>query len=111
MVDVKDSASAPQPSTRERFEEIWPCGEGYWRVPSSVSLTYYVVDVARETCSCDDHLHSLLPFKHLFAFLALRANSAPCSGCGRRFRHHDLYPAGVDLLTFFEGDQLCEECA
>ena len=37
----------------------------------------------------------------------------PCAGCGGRFVGRDLYEV-MDLhesLTFFEGDQLCRECA
>ena len=97
---------------RERAGEISPCGEGgYWRVPSSDGLTVYLVDLARESCSCEDHLRTRQLCKHIYAAAAARAKTAECAGCGRRFRHRDLYPVGDDHLTFFEGDQLCEECA
>lgn len=96
---------------RERAGEIWPCGNGYWRVPSCGGEAIYLVDVRRESCSCEDHLRTRRPCKHLFAVLAVRAKTAPCAGCGLRFKHRDLYPVGDDHLTFFEGDQLCEGCA
>ncbi len=34
-----------------------------------------------------------------------------CASCGGRFGGRDLYPAPDDHLTFFEGDELCRECA
>ena len=62
---------------RERFEEIWPCGEGgYWRVPGSDGETVYLVDVARDSCSCEEHVHSRRPCKHLYAVRAVRSKRA-----------------------------------
>jgi len=34
-----------------------------------------------------------------------------CDSCGGRFGGRDLHPVGGDHLTFFEGDELCGECA
>ena len=34
-----------------------------------------------------------------------------CAGCGGRFRGQDLFEVPDDHLTFFEGDELCQECA
>jgi hypothetical protein len=89
VTDVKSSASA-QPTTREqrgiqiareRADEIWPCGEGYWRVPGSDGETVYLVDVGRESCSCEDHTRTRRSCKHLFAVLAVRAKrSCHCFG-------------------------------
>ena len=88
MIGRQDSASGPKPSTREqrgialaceRAGEIWPCGEGgYWRVPGSDGETVYLVDVRRESCSCEDHLRTRRPCKHLYAVLAVRAKRAAC---------------------------------
>ena len=58
---------------RERAGEIWPCSEGYWRVPSCAGETVYLVDVGREACSCEDHLRNRRPCKHVYAVLAVRA--------------------------------------
>ena len=34
-----------------------------------------------------------------------------CAGCSGRFRVRDLFEVGDDDLTYFEGDDLCRECA
>ena len=87
MVEVKDSASAHPPTTREQrglalarehTGEIWPCAMGYWRVPSCAGETVYLVDVRRESCSCEDHRRTRRPCKHLYAVLAVRAKRAAC---------------------------------
>jgi hypothetical protein len=121
MATTKDSASA-RPSTsreqrgielaRERFEEIWRCGPWTWRVPSSSDPeTVYVVTLRPERCPCEDHQRSGKTCKHLYAAWTVKAKTAPCAGCGQRFRHRDLHPVPADHLTFFEADQLCESCA
>jgi hypothetical protein len=82
VVEVKDSPSGHRSSTREQRglqiarehgDEVWPCGEGYWRVPGSDGMTVYLVDVARESCSCEDHTRTRKPCKHLYAVLTMRA--------------------------------------
>jgi hypothetical protein len=35
----------------------------------------------------------------------------PCAACGGRFRGRDLFEVPEDHLTFFEGQELCRECA
>jgi len=122
MIESKSSASRAPTSTREqrglrlareRAGEIWPCGvaSDVWRVPSGSDESVYLVDLDVESCSCEDHRRSGKLCKHVFAARVVRAKTAPCDGCGRRFRHRDLYPVGDDHLTFYAGDQLCEECA
>jgi hypothetical protein len=34
-----------------------------------------------------------------------------CASCGGRFGGRDLHPVGGDHPMFFEGDELCRECA
>ena len=34
-----------------------------------------------------------------------------CADCGGRFRGRDLFEIPEDHLTFFEGQELCRECA
>jgi hypothetical protein len=120
MATKESSASARPPTTRvqrglelarERGGEIWPCGRSVWRVPSCSTETVYLVDLKRESCSCEDHRRGGKTCKHLYAALTVKAKTAACAGCGRRFRHRDLHPVPDDHLTFFEGDELCEECA
>lgn len=123
MATTKDSAScAPTPTTRERrgldlarerAGEIWSVGAGLWRVPSSDGETVYIADLRRESCSCEDHRRSGKTCKHLYAAGVVRAKTAPCAGCSRRFAHRDLIEITEDhgSLTFFAGDVVCSECA
>ncbi len=100
---------------RDRFGEIWPCGPRTWRVPSSeaASKMVYLVDLGLESCSCEDFRRREEPCKHVYGARTVRAKTAPCDGCRRRFAHRDLIEVTEDheSLTFFEGDLLCEECA
>jgi hypothetical protein len=45
----------------------------------------------------------------------VKVRIAPCSGCGKRFRHRELYEVTEDhlewTLAFFGGELLCEGCA
>jgi hypothetical protein len=35
----------------------------------------------------------------------------PCAGCGGRYMGRELYEVPEGNLTFFEGQELCRECA
>jgi hypothetical protein len=39
------------------------------------------------------------------------AKTLPCADCNERFRGRDLIVVSDDHLTWFEGDELCRECA
>ena len=83
---------------------------GTYRVPSCTgAATYTVRIVPTPRCSCRDARGG--ECKHTAAVRVVRKATAPCAGCGRRFRHRELVEAGDGHLTFFEGDALCPECA
>ncbi len=83
---------------------------GAYKVPScSGSAVYTVRLVPTPRCSCRDARGG--ECKHIAAVRVVRKATAPCAGCGRRFRHRELVEAGDGHLTFFEGDMLCPECA
>jgi hypothetical protein len=83
---------------------------GLYRVPSCSGEANYTVRLApRAYCSCPDARTG--ECKHVLAVRVVRKATAPCAGCGRRYRHQDLYDVGEDSLTFFEGDVVCRECA
>ncbi len=89
---------------------------GTYKVPSGTSTAVYSVRlVPTPYCSCRDfHAGPLGPLgecKHVSVVRVVRKATAPCAGCGRRFRHRELVEAGDGHLTFFEGDVLCPECA
>ena len=119
MATTKDSASA-QPSTREQrglyrahADEI-VFEAGTWFVLSqNDSATVFEVIIGRrgESCECSDFEYRHGTCAHIYAAIVARAKSAPCSGCGERFRHRDLTEVPEGHLTFFEGDLLCPECA
>ena len=95
-----------------RFED------GVWLVPSQhVGTSVYEVTLGRrgEFCECADFevRHPEGGCKHIVAATIARAKTAPCAGCGRRFKHGDLYEVREDhdSLTWFPGDFLCEGCA
>jgi hypothetical protein len=120
-------ADTPHPSTRElralklfreRRHEIKEVAPNLYRVPSCTGDRVYTVDYGLERCSCPDaRRHPELSCKHLIAIGILvakrRARSAPCSGCGERFRRRDMVEVleEHESLTFFVGDLVCEECA
>jgi hypothetical protein len=92
--------------------------DGVWLVPSQhVGTSVYEVTLGRrgESCECADFevRHPEGGCKHIVAATIARAKTAPCAGCGQRFRHRDLYEVHEDhdSLTWFEGDLLCERCA
>ncbi len=122
MVDRSVAHPAQPPSTREqrglglareRFEEIWKVARWTWRAPSSSSDTVYLVNLQHDTCSCEDHARTGELCKHVYAARIVHAKTAPCAGCGKRFRHRELVEVTEDheSVTFFEGDQVCEGCA
>ncbi len=96
----------------EAFEEIaHSFRAGVYRVPSCTgAATYTVRLLPRPYCSCPDGRGG--ECKHLIAVRVVRKRTSPCSSCGRRFRHRELVEVTEDhgSLTWFEGDQLCEEC-
>lgn len=94
----------------ESFEEIARSFRaGLYRVPSCTGeATYTVRLVPAPYCSCPDFKGG--PCKHVAAVEVVRKRTAPCSGCGRRFRHRELTEVPEDSLTFFPGDVLCGGC-
>ena len=110
-----------RPSTRadralalyvEHFEEIaLSFRAGVYRVPSCTGAATYTVRLVPEAyCSCPDGRTG--ECKHLIAARVVRKRTAPCSGCGRRFRYRDLTEVTEDhgSLTWFVGDRLCDGC-
>jgi hypothetical protein len=119
---TKQSLAQPaqKPTTRlqrgialaeERFEEITREQAWVWIVPSASSEHAYTVDLKHRICSCADRVPEGEQCKHEHAARYVKARTAPCAECARRYRHADLYPVGEDHLTFFEGDLLCEACS
>lgn len=100
----------------ERFDEIWPVGQGTWRVPSCASepvQTIYLARLRHQNCTFEDHRRTGAACKHVFAAHVVRAKTATCAGCGSRSRRGDLIEVTEDHenLTFFVGDLLCQGCA
>lgn len=98
----------------ESFEEIaLSFRAGAYRVPSCSSEASYTVRLVPEAyCSCPDFRGG--ECKHVMAVRMVRKTTAPCSGCGRRFRRRELvelHEGMHDDLTYFDGDRLCGECA
>jgi hypothetical protein len=89
--------------------------DGLWYVPSQHDVTsVYGVRLGRhEYCECSDfEFHGgSEACKHVYAATIAKAKTAPCSGCGERHRHRDLYEVDGDHLSCFEGDLLCKGCA
>ena len=94
----------------EHFEEIaLSFRAGAYKVPSCTdAATYTVRLVPKAYCSCPDGRGG--ECKHVLAVRVVRKKTAPCAGCGRRFRHRDLTEVPEDSLGFFPGDLLCEGC-
>lgn len=86
---------------------------GVYRVPSCTGTARYTVRLLPEPyCSCRDAAGG--ECKHVMAVRVVRRTTAPCAGCGRRFRYRDLVEVTEDheSLTWFPGDRLClAECA
>jgi hypothetical protein len=84
---------------------------GVYRVPScSGEALYHVRLLPTPSCSCPDARGG--ECKHVMAVRVVRKKTAPCSGCGRRFRLRDLEEVTEDhgSLTWFVGDRLCGGC-
>ena len=96
----------------EHFEEIARSFRaGLYRVPSCTGAAVYSVRLVPEPyCSCPDFKGG--PCKHVAAVEVVRKRTAPCSGCGRRFRPGQLVEVEEDhgSLTWFVGDRLCGGC-
>ncbi len=115
-------AQPTRPSTREirgialyrdhadeiRFER------GVWLVPSlSTATTVYEVRIGTKgvSCECRDFGFRGVACQHIHAATVARSKTRECAGCSGRFRGRDLFEVGDDDLTYFEGDELCRECA
>ena len=96
---------------RERGEEIGHVRGRLWAVPSCSGEGIYLVDLRAEICGCPDFENRRENCKHIYAAAIASAKSASCAGCGKKVRQRELYQAGPDNLTFFEGDELCPSCA
>jgi len=99
---------------RERGEEIERIAPRVYSVPSCSDEHRYLVDVEHETCSCEDSIRNGSGCKHLTAAVIANAALATCDGCGVRFDHRtliELHEDNHDNLTYFHGDQICQECA
>jgi hypothetical protein len=96
---IAQPRTRPNSSTREhraralaeeRFEEIAAAHRGgLYTVPASGGGSYdgtYTRD--SESCSCKDWQFGHTCY-HVMACAVVRAKTSICSGCGRRFRHHD----------------------
>jgi hypothetical protein len=83
------------------------------------------VDPAAWSCDCPDHRRRQAACKHALACWVLERAYRPspgslgtaegeCSGCGGRFTSRELtelHEDNHDILTYFDGDLLCRECA
>ncbi len=93
----------------ERFEEITRVAPWVWSVPSCSGAGVHAVNLKTGECSCADRTPAGETDKHVVAAKFVKAKTAPCSGCGDRFRHRGLVEV-QESLTYFEGDLLCREC-
>jgi hypothetical protein len=113
---------AKRPATRElrgislfeeRGDEI-RFERGVFLVPSlSEATTVYEVRIGTRgaTCECRDHEFRGVDCLHIHAATIVRSKTRACAGCSGRFRGRDLFEVGEGDLTYFEGDELCRECA
>lgn len=92
---------------------IWRVAPHLYRVPSCSGNSIYLVSTTQgaEHCPCGDFEHRGGLCKHLHAAHIFRAKSGECADCRGRFLRRDLFEVGEDHLTWFEGDELCRECA
>ena len=93
----------------ERFEEIERIAPYVWSVPSRSRERRYLVDLKHTSCTCPDRPPEGERCLHVSAAAWVKAKTAPCSGCGQRFRHRNLFEV-QESLTYFPGDLLCHEC-
>lgn len=93
--------------------EIWRVEPHVYRVPSCSGDTVYLVVTRRghEFCPCPDHYYQGGRCKHLVGAHTFRAKSGECADCKGRFLRRGLHEVGDDHLTFFEGEELCPDCA
>lgn len=103
---------------REHRDEIWNCGPHTYRVVSaSDEQTVYIVYTkpGQEFCPCPDFRKRCADqgifCKHIHAALAWKERSGECADCKVRLLHRDLFEVEEGHLTWFEGDELCGECA
>ena len=113
--ELRGIALFEEHGNRIRFED------GVWLVPSQhggTSVYEVVIGLRGDVCECSDFVEPRRgkrpgdPCKHIIAATIARAKTAPCSGCGSRFRHRELTEVTEEhaSLTWFEGDRLCECC-
>jgi hypothetical protein len=115
---------AKRPATRElrgialferRGDEIRFDRESrVWLVPSQGAATsVYEVTIGRrgDVCECADFEFRGGPCVHIHAATIARSKTRSCAGCSGRFRGRDLFEVGAEDLSYFEGDELCRECA
>lgn len=84
---------------------------GVYKVPSCTGWAKYTVRLVPESyCSCPDARGGEC-CKHIMVVRVVCKRTAPCAGCGSRFRYRELVEVPEDHLTFFPGDRLCKGCA
>lgn len=99
---------------QERFEGIERVAPWTWSVPSSTEADKsYVVNLKHEACSCPDTPPKGGVCKHVTAAAYVKARTGVCANCGGRFRGRDLIEVmdSHESLTWFEGDEVCVDCA
>ena len=106
---------------RQRTIRVRVAADGQARfLVSGTGGTVYAVEPASWQCSCPDAHRRGKGCKHSIACWALERashdekpawNDRACAGGGGLFHGRDLYEVGDDNLIFFEGDELCRECA
>jgi hypothetical protein len=100
---------------RDHAGEITQVAPWTYAVPSCSGdgLHQVCVRPGHEACTCRDFEHhgAETPCKHIIAALVWRAKSAECAACKVRRLRRELYEVGPDHLTWYEGDELCHECA
>ena len=122
MIETSVAHPAPRPTTRlergaelyrEHFDRFAYAGGGVYLVPSGSDATsvYEVSLRGGERCECADHEHRGGRCKHVLALRIFKAKTGTCAGCGGLHRHRDMYEVEEGHLTFFEGDELCRQCA
>ena len=75
---------------QEHFEEITRVAPWIWSVPSATGAGVHAVNLKTGECSCEDRTPADETDKHVVAARYVKAKTATCSGCSRRFRHRDL---------------------
>ena len=116
----------PQPSTREHralalyrehHHEIVLVDTDTYEVPSCTGSGFYLVEYGGEveSCNCPDFRRHHRPCKHLYAARVVKAKTASCEGCSKRFRHRSLVEVTEEnsafTLSAFVGERYCRSCA